>query len=105
TGRSLLTVVCSFILITDVILILLATTDSETVWLKDVTKLLQTNKRTLSDPDLPDQLSFLLKRKLQTLTLNLKRNYEIDPNADIYTVRKLNDDRSLLEKMDNVENE
>ncbi|KAK3576268.1 hypothetical protein CHS0354_027712, partial [Potamilus streckersoni] len=105
TGRSLLTVFCSFILNPDVIFILLAKTDSETVWLKDVTTLLQTDKRTLSDDDLPDQLSFILKSKSHTLTLNLKRNYDIDPNADIYTVRKLNDGRSLLEKTDNIENE
>ncbi|KAK3610967.1 hypothetical protein CHS0354_000973 [Potamilus streckersoni] len=80
-----------------------ATTDVETVWLKDVTTRLQTDKRGLSDPDLPDQLSFQLKSKSRTLTLNLKRNHQIDPNIDIYTVKKLNDSLPFLEKAQDLE--
>ncbi|KAL3861514.1 hypothetical protein ACJMK2_007543, partial [Sinanodonta woodiana] len=83
--------------------ILSATTDLETVWLKDITT--RTDKRTLSDNDLPDRLSFSLKRKSQTITLNLKRNYDVDPNADVYIVKNINDGRSIQKKTENVENE
>ncbi|KAK3586203.1 hypothetical protein CHS0354_003887, partial [Potamilus streckersoni] len=85
--------------------ILAATTDAETVWLKDVTTKFHTDKRTVSDTDLPDQLSFHLKRKSHDLTFNLKRNHQINPNADIFVVRKLNDGQSVLEKTQNLENE
>ncbi|KAK3575817.1 hypothetical protein CHS0354_027038, partial [Potamilus streckersoni] len=82
-----------------------ATTDAETVWLKDVTTKFQTDKRTVSDTDLPEKLSFHLKRKSHDLTFNLKRNHQINPNADIFVVRKLNDGQSVLEKTQNLENE
>ncbi|KAL3861407.1 hypothetical protein ACJMK2_007442, partial [Sinanodonta woodiana] len=76
----------------------------ETVWLKDVTTRLQKDKRSLDDPDLPEKLSFLLKRNSDTLFLNLKRNY-VDPNADLYTVKNLDDGRSILEKSVGAEKE
>ncbi|KAL3861633.1 hypothetical protein ACJMK2_007658, partial [Sinanodonta woodiana] len=75
-----------------------AATNAETVWLRDVTKRLQTDKRGVTDPDLPDQLSFHLKSSTHDLVLNLRRNYQIDPNADIFIVKTLNDGRSVLEK-------
>ncbi|KAL3861658.1 hypothetical protein ACJMK2_007683 [Sinanodonta woodiana] len=80
-----------------------ATTDAETVWLKDVTTRIQTDKREVNGADLPDQLTFHLKRRNQDLVLNLKRNYHIDPNADIYIVQTLNDGRTILEKSQNLE--
>ncbi|KAK3598199.1 hypothetical protein CHS0354_031935 [Potamilus streckersoni] len=75
------------------------------VWLKDMTRRFQTYKRTLSEGDLPDQLSFRLKRKSHSLTLNLRKNYDIDPNADIYIVQNLDDGRSVLERAQNLEKE
>ncbi|KAK3598431.1 hypothetical protein CHS0354_016429 [Potamilus streckersoni] len=83
----------------------MATTDVETVWLKDATTRFQTDKRTLSDSDLPDQLSFQLKSRSRTLTLNLKRNHQVDPNLDIYIVNNLNDGPSFLEKAQDLEKE
>ncbi|KAL3875195.1 hypothetical protein ACJMK2_038122, partial [Sinanodonta woodiana] len=71
---------------------------SESVWVKDVTTSLETDKRQLSDTDLPDDLTFRLIGGSRSLTLNLKRNHAIDPNADVYFVRKLNDGRSYMEK-------
>ncbi|KAL3861674.1 hypothetical protein ACJMK2_007698, partial [Sinanodonta woodiana] len=82
-----------------------ATTDSETVWLKDVTGRFQTEKRTLSYPGLPDQLSFHIKGESHNVILNLERNNEMDPNADIYIVEKLDDGRSHLVKTENLETE
>ncbi|KAK3598634.1 hypothetical protein CHS0354_037584 [Potamilus streckersoni] len=70
----------------------------ETVWLKDVTTTIQTDKRTLGDPGLPAHLTFHLMRGSDALTLNLKRNYEIDPNADIYVVQSTKDGRSTLSR-------
>ncbi|KAK3591035.1 hypothetical protein CHS0354_026049 [Potamilus streckersoni] len=81
------------------------TADSETVWLKDVTRRFETNKRKLNDPDLPEQLSFQLKRELSSLTINLQRNHQIYPNSDVYIVRKMNDGRSRLEKTEDLANE
>ncbi|KAK3600923.1 hypothetical protein CHS0354_013304 [Potamilus streckersoni] len=79
--------------------------ESERVWLKDVTTSLQSDKRKFSDPSLPDILTFQLRGGSRSLTLNLKRNHAIDPNADVYFVRKSNDGRSHLEKALNLEKE
>ncbi|KAK3598248.1 hypothetical protein CHS0354_001069, partial [Potamilus streckersoni] len=68
----------------------------ETVWLKDVTKDFQTDKRTLNDHELPDGLTFRLKRVTDALTLNLKRNYDINPNANVYLTPTLKDGQSVL---------
>ncbi|KAK3576241.1 hypothetical protein CHS0354_027040, partial [Potamilus streckersoni] len=62
------------------------------------------DKRTFDDLDLPHQLTFDLKRGLDTVTLNLKRNYDVDPNADIYVV-KLKNGRSILAKTNELEKE
>ncbi|KAL3888136.1 hypothetical protein ACJMK2_000516, partial [Sinanodonta woodiana] len=78
-------------------------TDSEAVWVKDVTPF-QRNKRSFNDRDLPDQLRFQLRRGSNILTLNLKRNHMIDPNADVYFAMKLEDGRSILEKTPNLGN-
>ncbi|KAK3598283.1 hypothetical protein CHS0354_019809 [Potamilus streckersoni] len=81
------------------------TSGSEIVWLKDVTEIFQTQKRIFDDPDLPDHLTFHVWRGSGVLTLNLKRNYEIDPNADIYFVEVTSDDRSILSKTTTLERE
>ncbi|KAK3598288.1 hypothetical protein CHS0354_019814 [Potamilus streckersoni] len=39
-----------------------------------------------------------IRRGSGVLNLMLKRNYEIDPNADIYLVERAKDDRSILSK-------
>ncbi|KAK3600760.1 hypothetical protein CHS0354_017053 [Potamilus streckersoni] len=78
---------------------------SEIVWLKDVTAIFQTQKQIFSDPDLPDHLTFQVKRGSGVLILNLKRNYEIDPNADIYFVERAKDGRSILSKTTMLERE
>ncbi|KAK3587442.1 hypothetical protein CHS0354_007933 [Potamilus streckersoni] len=83
----------------------LATTGLETVWLKDVTQTLQSDKRELSDPDLPDQLTFHLKRGADVLAFKLRRNYDIDPNADIYVVQNMKDGQSALRKSEFLEKE
>ncbi|KAL3875183.1 hypothetical protein ACJMK2_038110 [Sinanodonta woodiana] len=75
------------------------------VWLTDVTRRLPTVKRDSSDPSLPDNLTFQLRGGSRSLTLNLKRNHQINPNADMYFVRKSNDGQSHLEKALNLENE
>ncbi|KAL3875189.1 hypothetical protein ACJMK2_038116 [Sinanodonta woodiana] len=82
-----------------------APNESEMVWLTDVTRRLPTVKRDSSDPSLPDNLTFQLRGGSRSLTLNLKRNNEINPNADMYFVRKSNDGQSHLEKALNLENE
>ncbi|KAL3861512.1 hypothetical protein ACJMK2_007541, partial [Sinanodonta woodiana] len=79
------------------------TTDADTVWLKDMTTRLHTNKQEVTGADLPDRLSFHLKRKTHDLVLNLKRNYHIDPNADTYIAHTLRDGRTILEKSQNLE--
>ncbi|KAL3861400.1 hypothetical protein ACJMK2_007435, partial [Sinanodonta woodiana] len=78
---------------------------TETVWLKDVTTRLQRDKRSIGMSDHPEKLTFLLKRNSDTLTLNLKRNDNVDPNADLYTVRNLDDGRSIVEKTVDAEKE
>ncbi|KAK3600128.1 hypothetical protein CHS0354_009264 [Potamilus streckersoni] len=77
----------------------------ETVWLKDVTTTIQTDKRTIGDHGLPAQLTFHLMRGSGDMTLTLKRNYDIDPNADIYVVQRTKDGRSILTKIRNLERE
>ncbi|KAK3591509.1 hypothetical protein CHS0354_031616 [Potamilus streckersoni] len=79
-------------------------TDSEIVWLKDVTSRFRIDKRS-HDSDLPDELIFHVRRGSGALTLNLKKNHGINPNADIYFVRKHKDGQSLLEKSENLEME
>ncbi|KAL3861650.1 hypothetical protein ACJMK2_007675, partial [Sinanodonta woodiana] len=75
-----------------------AATNAETVWLRDVTKRLDTDKRGVTGPDLPEQLSFLLKSRRHNLVLNLNRNDQINPNTELYIVKTLEDGRSVLEK-------
>ncbi|KAK3576232.1 hypothetical protein CHS0354_002835 [Potamilus streckersoni] len=70
----------------------------ETVWLKEATSRLKIDKRTLSDNiNLPDELTFYLRRGSNGITLNLKRNRDIDPNADVYFVRTRKDVAIILE--------
>ncbi|KAL3892144.1 hypothetical protein ACJMK2_004381, partial [Sinanodonta woodiana] len=80
-------------------------TGLETVWVRDMTAEIQGYKRELDDYDLPDQLTFNLRRGLNDLTLKLKRNYEINPNADIYVVQKLKNGRPFLAKSNDIETE
>ncbi|KAK3598629.1 hypothetical protein CHS0354_037579 [Potamilus streckersoni] len=87
------------------ILLLPAATGFETVWVTDVTAQFQADKRALGDIYLPDQLTFDLIRGSDELTLNLKRNYDIDPNTDIYVVQKLKDGRSFLARTNKLEKE
>ncbi|KAK3600752.1 hypothetical protein CHS0354_017045 [Potamilus streckersoni] len=82
-----------------------ALSGTELVWLKDVTAKFQTQKRIFGDPDLPDHLTFHVWRGSGVLTLKLKRNYEIDPNADIYVVERTKDGRSILSKTTTLERE
>ncbi|KAK3598239.1 hypothetical protein CHS0354_001060 [Potamilus streckersoni] len=78
----------------------------ETVWLKEATSRLNINKRTLSENiNFPDELTFHLRRGSNIITLNLKRNRDIDPNADVYFVRTLKDGQSELVKTQNLRNE
>ncbi|KAL3875282.1 hypothetical protein ACJMK2_038204 [Sinanodonta woodiana] len=79
--------------------------DSEIVWLKDVTTGLQTDKRSFSDSNLPDTLTFELNRRSRAISLNLKRNHGIDPNADVYYVTNSKDGQSHLEKAQHLETE
>ncbi|KAK3598244.1 hypothetical protein CHS0354_001065 [Potamilus streckersoni] len=78
----------------------------ETVWLKEAPSRLKIDKRTLSDNiDLPDELTFHLRRGSNGITLHLKRNRDIDPNADVYFIRTRKDGQSVLVKTQNLENE
>ncbi|KAK3598241.1 hypothetical protein CHS0354_001062 [Potamilus streckersoni] len=78
----------------------------ETVWLKEATSRLKIDKRTLIDNiDLPDELTFHLRRASNGITLHLKRNRDIDPNADVYFIRTLKDGQSVMVKTQNLENE
>ncbi|KAK3604045.1 hypothetical protein CHS0354_038709 [Potamilus streckersoni] len=83
-------------------LLAIVQSDFETVWVRDVSTNFHAEKRALGDLDLPDQLTFELRRGLDDLTLNLKRNYEINPNADIYVVQKLKDGRSFLARTNEI---
>ncbi|KAL3892134.1 hypothetical protein ACJMK2_004371, partial [Sinanodonta woodiana] len=80
-------------------------TGLETVWVRDITAEFQADKRELDDSDLPDQLTFNLRRGIDDLTLKLRRNYEIDPNADIYVVQKLKNGQSFVAKTNVIEME
>ncbi|KAK3581890.1 hypothetical protein CHS0354_024203 [Potamilus streckersoni] len=73
-------------------------TESKIVWVKDVTKSFEINQRTHRDLDLHDALKFRLRYESHLLTLNLKKNYGINPNADIYVVRELKDGQSFLDQ-------
>ncbi|KAK3598242.1 hypothetical protein CHS0354_001063 [Potamilus streckersoni] len=78
----------------------------ETVWLKEATSRLNIDKRTLGDNiDLPDELTFHLRRGSNGITLHLKRNQDINPKADVYFVRTLKDGQSVMVKTQNLENE
>ncbi|KAK3578110.1 hypothetical protein CHS0354_007821 [Potamilus streckersoni] len=78
---------------------------SETVWLKDVTTKFQIDKRTPSDHNLPDQLTFHLWRGSDDLSLNLKRNYDINPNTDMYFVHRRTDGQFRLLRTRNLKAE
>ncbi|KAK3605304.1 hypothetical protein CHS0354_003947, partial [Potamilus streckersoni] len=75
---------------------------SSTVWVKEVTAKSHTNKRIFGDPVLPHQLTFHIRQGSHCLTLNLKRNYDIDPNADIYVVQMSKDGPSIPKKTINL---
>ncbi|KAL3892128.1 hypothetical protein ACJMK2_004365, partial [Sinanodonta woodiana] len=77
----------------------------ETVWVSDMTAEIQGDKRSLDDYDLPDQLNFNLRRGLDDLILKLKRNYDIDPNADMYVVQKSINGRSFVAKSNYLDKE
>ncbi|KAL3836836.1 hypothetical protein ACJMK2_022249, partial [Sinanodonta woodiana] len=72
----------------------------ETVWLKDATE-----KRTLSNIDLPDELAFDLTRRSETMNLSLRRNHDINPNADVYFARKSQNGNFVLGKSRHIERE
>ncbi|KAL3892125.1 hypothetical protein ACJMK2_004362, partial [Sinanodonta woodiana] len=80
-------------------------TGFDNVWVRDVTEEIQADKRGHGDQDLPDLLKFYIRRGLDSLTLNLIKNYEIDPNADIYVVQELKNGRSVLAKVNDKEKE
>ncbi|KAK3585048.1 hypothetical protein CHS0354_009898 [Potamilus streckersoni] len=80
-------------------------TSFEILWLKDVTARFQTDKRTLIDVDFPNDLTFHLTRGSESLTLNLKRNHDINPYADVYFARKLKDGQPVLVKSRNYHKE
>ncbi|KAL3836860.1 hypothetical protein ACJMK2_022271, partial [Sinanodonta woodiana] len=69
----------------------------ETVWLKDAT-----DKRTLSNTDLPNELAFQLTRRSETLTLNLRKNHDINPNANVFFARKVQNGTLVLVKSRNT---
>ncbi|KAK3592757.1 hypothetical protein CHS0354_016513 [Potamilus streckersoni] len=77
----------------------------EIVWLKEVTTRSQTNKRTHSDTNLPNELEFVLRRSSETLSLKLRRNHDINPKADFYFAQTLNDGKSALVKSPHWERE
>ncbi|KAL3836833.1 hypothetical protein ACJMK2_022246, partial [Sinanodonta woodiana] len=55
--------------------------------------------------DLPDELAFHLTRRSETLNLNLRRNYDINPNADVYFARKSQNGDFVLRKSRHIEKE
>ncbi|KAL3836828.1 hypothetical protein ACJMK2_022241, partial [Sinanodonta woodiana] len=55
--------------------------------------------------DLPDELAFHLTRRSETLNLNLRRNYDINPNADVFFARKSQNGEIVLGKSPHIENE
>ncbi|KAL3866926.1 hypothetical protein ACJMK2_044173, partial [Sinanodonta woodiana] len=74
----------------------------EMVWVTDATERFQTDKRTLGELDLPNELTFHLKRGTDALTLNLMRNHAINPNADVYFAHKLQDGKPYFLKSENA---
>ncbi|KAL3892121.1 hypothetical protein ACJMK2_004358, partial [Sinanodonta woodiana] len=78
-------------------------TDFEIVWVRDVTEPIEADKRGLGDHELPNQLTFSLSRGLDDWTLHLVRNYDIDPNADVYVVQKLKNGQSILARTNDKE--
>ncbi|KAL3892109.1 hypothetical protein ACJMK2_004346, partial [Sinanodonta woodiana] len=78
-------------------------TDLEIVWVRDVTEHIKSDKRGLGEHDFPDQLTFYIRRGLDDLTLNLIKNYDIDPNAEIYVVQELQNGHSFLAKTNDTE--
>ncbi|KAK3594231.1 hypothetical protein CHS0354_007212 [Potamilus streckersoni] len=80
-----------------------AISGSEIVWLKDLTAIFQTQKRIFGNTHLPDHLVFHVRRGSGDLILKLKRNYEIDPNADIFLVERTKEGRSILSKATTLE--
>ncbi|KAL3861484.1 hypothetical protein ACJMK2_007517, partial [Sinanodonta woodiana] len=79
------------------------TTEAETVWLTEVTAGLQTDKRGVTSPDFPDQLSFHVKGITHELVLNLEKNNRIDQNVDTFIVQSTIDGQSLMEKMKSLD--
>ncbi|KAK3579629.1 hypothetical protein CHS0354_032418 [Potamilus streckersoni] len=96
-------VLCDESVSNSVISVLSVAIELETVWLKDVTTTSQTDKRSLSEIDLPNELTFQVKRGSKIVTLNLRRNNGINPNADFYFTRKLKNGQSALVKSRNLE--
>ncbi|KAK3598249.1 hypothetical protein CHS0354_001070 [Potamilus streckersoni] len=71
-----------------------------------MTERFQSVKRTISDLNLPAQLTFHLRRGSSApLKLHLKRNYNINSNPGVYFARKRKDGRSVLVKERNLEKE
>ncbi|KAL3836835.1 hypothetical protein ACJMK2_022248, partial [Sinanodonta woodiana] len=55
--------------------------------------------------DLPDELTFHLTRRSETLNLNLRRNYDINPNADVYFAQTLKNGKFGLVPSSDIETE
>ncbi|KAK3592756.1 hypothetical protein CHS0354_016512 [Potamilus streckersoni] len=77
----------------------------EIVWLKEVTTRFHKDKRTHSDTNLPNEMSFVLSRVSESLSLKLRRNNDINPKADFYFAQKLNGGKSALVKSPHWETE
>ncbi|KAL3892096.1 hypothetical protein ACJMK2_004333 [Sinanodonta woodiana] len=82
-----------------------AYTHQETVWLKEVATRFHSVKRTLGNPDLPDHLTFQLRRGSDNFALHLRRNYDINPNADIYVLKQTYDGQSIMKQATNLDRE
>ncbi|KAL3853998.1 hypothetical protein ACJMK2_013282, partial [Sinanodonta woodiana] len=82
-----------------------ASASSETIWVKEVSTRFQTDKRIFSDVDLPDHLTIRLSRGSDRYTLHLERNYDINPNSDMYFVKKDKNGRLRFVKSQDVKNE
>ena len=74
----------------------------ETVWVKDASE-----KRTLSNIDLPDELAvhLTLTRRSETVNLNLRRNHDINPNAGVYFAQKFQNGKFGLVQSHDIETE
>ncbi|KAL3891939.1 hypothetical protein ACJMK2_004181, partial [Sinanodonta woodiana] len=82
-----------------------AYTHQETVWLKEVATRFHSVKRTLGNPDLPDHFTFQLRRGSDNFALHLRRNYDINPNADIYVLKQTYDGQSIMKQATNLDRE